>query len=49
MFGFNGNGQLGTGDKQDKSVPTFVMNDIKYVSCGADHTGVIGKYFRMYK
>nr|QBK91667.1 MAG: regulator of chromosome condensation protein [Pithovirus LCPAC302] len=37
----NGSGQLGTGDKQGKSVPTNVMNNIKYVSCGGDHTGVI--------
>ncbi len=33
--------QLGMGDTQDKSVPTNVMNDIKYVSCGFSHTGVI--------
>nr|QBK91649.1 MAG: regulator of chromosome condensation protein [Pithovirus LCPAC302] len=41
MFGNNDDGQLGTGNNQDRSTPTNVMNNIRYVSCGGDHTGVI--------
>ncbi len=37
MFGLNERGELGMGDVQDRSVPTNVMNDIKYVSYGGDH------------
>nr|QBK91423.1 MAG: regulator of chromosome condensation protein [Pithovirus LCPAC302] len=41
MFGDNRSGQLGTGDTQGKLVPTNVMNNIKYVSCGNLYTGLI--------
>nr|QBK91457.1 MAG: F-box and regulator of chromosome condensation repeat protein [Pithovirus LCPAC302] len=40
MFGCNDNGQLGR-YTQDRLIPTNVMKDIKYVSCGSFHTGVI--------
>ncbi len=41
MFGLNDDGQLGTEDTNKRSAPTNIMNDIKYVSCGGLHTGVI--------
>ena len=34
MFGNNKNGQLGTGDTEDKVVPTNVMNNVRDISCG---------------
>ncbi len=40
MFGRNEYGQLGT-EHTNRPTPTNVMNDIKYVSCGGSHTGVI--------
>ncbi len=41
MFGNNREGQLGTGDTKNRSTLTNVMNDIKYISCGGNYTGVI--------
>nr|QBK91436.1 MAG: regulator of chromosome condensation protein [Pithovirus LCPAC302] len=41
MFGHNRYGQLGTENTRDILVPINVMNNIKDVSCGVYHTGVI--------
>ena len=41
MFGSNDEGQLGTGDKLDRSDPTEIRKNVLSVSCGRIHTGII--------
>ncbi len=48
MFGYNYFGQLGTGDTSERLVPTHVMKDIKYVSCGGFYTGLITTDYKLF-
>ena len=42
-FGYNGFGQLGLGDYDDKNIPTLVMTDktIRKIICGGYHTFIL--------
>lgn len=50
MFGLGNSGQLGTGDKQNKLVPTEIMmgTKVKMVRCGSYHTAVLTKEGKLF-